>query len=116
MLEAQRRRVGLDEDGPEDLHVLAGARLDVLVQDVDAPLCEPITIHESETRIIERARTRNQSQSGDQNSEAGEAAGARTLVLRGMHADPELLERRQERLQPRHGEEVAAWRPARPAG
>jgi len=30
---------GLDEDGPEDLHVLAGARLDVLVQDVDAPLC-----------------------------------------------------------------------------
>ena len=41
MLEAQRRRRvgGLDEDGPEDLHVLAGARLDVLVQDVDAPLC-----------------------------------------------------------------------------
>jgi hypothetical protein len=40
VLEAQRRRVGrVDEDGPEDLHVLAGARLDVLVQDVDAPLC-----------------------------------------------------------------------------
>jgi len=40
VLEAQQRRVGrLDEDGPEDLHVLAGARLDVLVQDVDAPLC-----------------------------------------------------------------------------
>jgi hypothetical protein len=52
VLEAQRwrcRRVGLDEDGPEDLHVLAGARLDVLVQDVDAPLCEPVTIHKSET-------------------------------------------------------------------
>jgi hypothetical protein len=45
VLEAQRqrRRVGVgrvDEDGPEDVHVLAGARLDVLVQDVDAPpLC-----------------------------------------------------------------------------
>ena len=51
VLEAQRRRVGLDEDGPEDLHVLAGARLDVLVQDVDAPPCEPITIHKSETTI-----------------------------------------------------------------
>jgi hypothetical protein len=45
VLEAQRRRVGvgLDEDGPEDLHVLARARLDVLVQDVDAPLCKPNT-------------------------------------------------------------------------
>jgi hypothetical protein len=29
----------VDEDGPEDVHVLAGARLDVLVQDVDAPSC-----------------------------------------------------------------------------
>lgn len=35
----RRRRVGLDEDGPEDLHVLARARLDVLVQDVDPSLC-----------------------------------------------------------------------------
>uniref|UniRef100_A0A0A8ZDE3 Uncharacterized protein n=1 Tax=Arundo donax TaxID=35708 RepID=A0A0A8ZDE3_ARUDO len=60
VLEQQRRRVGLHEDGPEYLHVLAGARLDVLVQYVDPPL----------------------------------------LLLRGMHADPELLERREERLEP----------------
>ena len=39
LLQAQLRRVGLDEDGPEDLHVLAGARLHVLVQDVDPSLC-----------------------------------------------------------------------------
>lgn len=39
VLEAQRRRVGLDEDGPEYLHVLARARLHVLVQDVDPQLC-----------------------------------------------------------------------------
>lgn len=35
-------------------------------------------------------------------------AVARTLlVLRGMHADPQLLERRQERLHPRHGRPVS---------
>lgn len=64
VLEPERRRVvgGLDEDGPEYLHVLARARLDVLVQDVDPSL----------------------------------------LLLRGMRADPELLERRHERLQPPH--------------
>jgi hypothetical protein len=39
VLEAELRRVGLDEDGPENLHVLAWARLDVLVQDVDPPPC-----------------------------------------------------------------------------
>ena len=57
VLEAQRRRVGvgrLDEDGPEDLHVLAGARLDVLVQDVDAPLCSSIT---TQQRTYQNDRT-----------------------------------------------------------
>lgn len=67
LLEAELRRVGLDEDGPEYLHVLAGARLHVLVQDVDPSL----------------------------------------LLLRGMRADPELLERRHERLQPRHDCQLA---------
>lgn len=57
VLEAQRRRRvgvgGLDEDGPEDLHVLAGARLDVLVQDVDAPLCSIISPpHSQQTTYI----------------------------------------------------------------
>ena len=46
LLEPQLRRVGVDEDGPEYLHVLAGARLHVLVQDVDPSLCN----HHTNTR------------------------------------------------------------------
>jgi hypothetical protein len=71
VLEAERRRVGLDEDGPEYLHVLARARLDVIVQDVDTQLCLIIIIrtqnmstqeHQTGTRKPEENRREQEQQ------------------------------------------------------
>lgn len=70
VLEPERRRVvgGLDEDGPEYLHVLARARLDVLVQDVDPSLCYYHTTHQNQqtrTAGISDQNVRKQEQSAD---------------------------------------------------
>lgn len=104
LLQPQRRRVvvvmaaavgGLDEDGPEYLHVLARARLHVLVQDVDPSLCMP----------PHKPKHNNHKQEEEEEEARGYRRDRswRTLPLGGMHADPELLERREERLEPAHG-------------
>jgi hypothetical protein len=103
-LQAQQRRrrrrrrqaVGLNEDRPQHVHVLALARLDVVVQDVDPSLCAGAA-----TR---RIRSQRNGRGEQQSAWCDWLGNGRTLALHRVDAAPELPERGEHGAKPPHAE------------